>query len=98
MKTLNSLRCETRTIAPSRDYQAEGQSSTGRQSKRTGPGGVEQTGTQAGIKPMTIDDVNSALGRIAPTTSLTVLINNLPATADYEFEYWWKDPTSVLSR
>ena len=79
----------TRTIAPSRDYQAEaqakGQTSTGRQSKRTSPTGVEQTGTQTGIKPMTIDDVNSALGRIGSNTiSNPYSSNNLPATPDYE--------------
>ena len=79
----------TRTIAPSRDYQAEAQAkeqtSTGRQSKRTSPTGVEQTGTQTGIKPMTIDDVNSALGRIGSNTiSNPYSSNNLPATPDYE--------------
>ena len=75
----------TRTIAPSRDYQAEAQaSSTGRQSKRTGPGGVEQTGTQTGIKPMTMEDVNSALGRIGSNSiSNPYSSNNMPSTADY---------------
>ena len=60
-------------------------SPTGRDSKRTGPGGVEQTGTQTGIKPMTIDDVNSALGRIGSNNITNPYSsNNLPATEDYE--------------
>ena len=58
---------------------------TGRQSKRVSPSGVEQTGTQTGIKPMTMDDVNSALGRIGSNTiSNPYSSNNLPATPDYE--------------
>ena len=43
---------------------------TGRQSKRVSPSGVEQTGTQTGIKPMTMDDVNSALGGSVPIRSV----------------------------
>ena len=58
---------------------------TGRDSDRTNPLGVQQKGTQMGPKPMSIGDVNSALGRIGSNQITNPFAsNNLPTTTDYK--------------
>ena len=76
----------TRTIAPSRDYQAEGQASpTGRDSSRVAPDGTRQTGTRMGPKPASLEDVNALLSRqgVGPLSN-PFESTNLPATNTYQ--------------